>query len=131
MGFAPPLYPLLFSAWHNQVGPPPVGLPYAVGAVCQLALLPPAALGAIPPGGVGDVTHILRSPVGFDIRDNYTAQTLGQTPTDLIEVPQGSGNFYLVYLVTAAGLGFTNAHLRALLCRQQSHRLEPQPARIL
>lgn len=85
----------------------------------------------LPPGGAPDLTPIgnlaagrrlpfdntsavldmyLLLPAGTDIRSSINA-----TDPDVVEVPAGSGRFYLVAFVDDLGKGFANEHRFAVL----------------
>lgn len=63
----------------------------------------------------------VRVAVGTDVRDSFNA-----TGEDSIEVPAGSGRFYLCRFVDDIGKGFANEH-RLVLCQKASTWPTPIP----
>jgi len=61
-------------------------------------------------GGMGGILPQLLLPAGTDIRDSSCGGSM-----DIVEVPAGSGRWYLVTMVDDIGKGFPNEHRYAHL----------------
>jgi hypothetical protein len=120
MPYTIPSFPLLCNIWHNQVAPP-VGPPDLTNVQCSLGGLPPNGLylwTGITPGA----TAIIRLPAGTDLRDIFRTPTVPPaTQPDVIELPAGSGTYYVTIYVERIGQGFASDHLRAYCDRVRPH----------
>jgi hypothetical protein len=113
MAFNVPEFPLLCNIW---AGPnPPVGAP-RLSAACNLGMgrrSMPMAEGM----DQFNLTHMLAQlllPAGTDIRDLSCSPA---TSGDIVEVPAGTGRYYVVVSVDDLGKGFPNEHRFALLAK--------------
>jgi hypothetical protein len=85
----------------------PCNLAYSRRIANQLV----SAVVSIPPGGFNPAIYLLL-PAGTDVRDG-----LNSSGADGVEVPAGSGRFYVVTAVDDAGKGFPNEHRVAVLSK--------------
>jgi len=104
MGYSQPVYNLDVNIWRNAAGSPttPPSVPADVTCKGNLALGPRTWIEAT----VIDNQWLL-VPWLTDIRDGIRENT---ALPDWVEVPAGSGMFYVVNQVLFAGTGFTNQH---------------------
>lgn len=105
MGYTVPPMPLTCNVWtHSSLPPNP---PRIAGLACNLAM------GKRISGSVtSTIVPQLLVPALSDIRDGFNAS--GQ---DYVEVPAGSGRFYVVNEVDDMGKGFPNEHRFAVLTK--------------
>jgi hypothetical protein len=126
MGFSVPEMPLAVNIWHNLTDPdPPLGVPdlVTVGNLGQGR----RNVGYLAGDDSNDyyVVHPqLLLPLGTDIRDLSCSVI-----ADVVEVPAGTGRFYLVLYVDDMGKGFSNEHRFAVLQKLGLNEgvLWPQP----
>jgi hypothetical protein len=119
MAFSVPTFNLTCNIWRGASGPP---APPSVVAECNLAWGRrvshfPSGLGVDPASAM-----TLLLPVGTDIRSLVCA-----TGSDWVEVPAGTGRFYVVLGVDDVGKGFPNEHRAALLLPTDNFGPWPSP----
>lgn len=116
MGFRPPAFPLTASVWHNGG----VGGAYATPDLVLTVNLSPGRRVLVAqalvssPGQTPWFVELL-APMRSDIRAAWNGGV-----SDLVEVPAGTGRFYVVYAVDDVGRGFLNEYRLALVNYQPS-----------
>ena len=94
--------------------------PRVVAAPCNLAWgrrVATAIEGTFTAGIIPDFCLTLMLPAGTDIRGARST-----TSGDAVEVPSGSGRYYLVAVADNIGMGFTNEHKAALIFQEDSFK---------
>lgn len=114
MSFSLPSFPSICALYTN-VGNDFATKVYRSSEICQLRgpqqgprLGPPAAPAVF---NLGSVPLLLLQP-GVDIRDYSTAQP---PLPDFVEIPQGTGRWYVAVFVDDVALGFPNVHRYAIV----------------
>lgn len=105
-----PNFNLTCNIWHQDADNP-VGAPNVVSP-CQLYIWKGPGFDVSP--GRTDLWHFpvyLRLPAGTDIRFSIA----GGPPLDTVEVPAGTGRFYLVAQVEDSHKGFANEYRVAVI----------------
>ena len=117
MGYTLPTFNLTCNIWRPTAPPP---APPAVVSVCNLAYGRRVQISELsnPPAAMS-----LLLPAGTDIRDFWCAGVGG----DYVEVPAGSGRFYIVGGVDDVAKGFANEHRVATLNKTRSAGNWPAP----
>ena len=129
--FQPPVFNSTCNIWHDVqtffYGSPviPVSGPPDVVADCQLYVNPKMSggLGGIPFYDFNDprpeyVSYwiswtaqiMLRLPAGTDIRAKWPFRSYETELHDVVEVPAGTGRYYVVFSVDDVHKGFTNEY---------------------
>lgn len=106
-----PVFNLTCNVW-TFVTNPPLGPP-RISPVCNLAYGRRVIFGGEAIAGVADFPPAAMSlllPKLTDIRGLQSA-----AGNDIVEVPAGSGRYYIVVYVDDIGKGFTNEHRIALI----------------
>lgn len=111
MPFVLPTFNLTINIWHppvNVLNPPAVTCPGNLAWSKRTKLILPTN----PGPGVWPlhVMHLLL-PALTDVRDRFS----NGGPSDVVEVPAGTGRFYFVVGVDDIGKGFPNEHRCALI----------------
>ena len=105
MPFTLPTFNLTANIWHYATWfgnfPTVIPAPDAT-TLCNLAV-------GRRVSGSTNIDMWLLMPIGTDIRDKQKAPTASPQP-DIVEVPAGSGRYYMVQTVDDAGKGFANEH---------------------
>ena len=115
MAFHPPTFNLTVNLWRgpNPVTNPPTFVFQGNLAIGRRQLFAPPAISTAAQFTAGpqygDATELLL-PKGSDIRGPQNAGY-----TDIVEVPAGTGRYYLVLWVDDVGRGFSNEYRLALL----------------
>jgi hypothetical protein len=108
MAFRVPVFNILANLWTFHAAPyPPPGAPRIANQQCQLYHCKEQPLVS----GAGlELAMLIRLPAGTDIRG-----PLSTTNFDVVEVPVGSGNWYLAEDVNDIARGFQNEYRVASL----------------
>lgn len=111
MGFRPPAFPLTANIWHSGG----VGGAYASPDLVLSANLSPGRRVLTVPAvisspGISPWFMELLVPMRSDVRASWNGGV-----SDLVEVPAGSGRFYVVYAVDDVGRGFLNEYRIVLM----------------
>ena len=131
MPFSLPTFNVLANVFHGVAPPPPFGPPsfsvlvnWSLGRRVVTGSDNSNWLNFPPVAGVGiDLfNRIMLAPAGTDLRGFYTAGV-----PDFVEVPAGSGAFYMVMDVADMAKGFPNEHRCAWAV---TTRLTPLPTPI-
>lgn len=124
MAFRLPTFNLPVNVWRGtslHTNPPDV---ITVGNLSPGKLVTSFVANALFGGSGGQVTEmLLRLPALTDVRDGI----LGGSGRDQIEVPAGSGRFYVAVYVDDIAKGFANEHRYALLSKGAIPWPEPLP----
>jgi len=110
MPYVQPVYNSLCNIW---TGGNPVGAPRVVDARCNLAWgrrVNVASTGGTALVGIPLVAMTLLLPRNTDIRGRTST-----TGEDAVEVPSGSGRYYLCCFVDNIGMNFANEHRGAII----------------
>lgn len=112
MAFRVPTFNLAVNIWNVLVALPPVPAPDVI-TVGQLAWDSVGGRMFLPRAAATRPTHslALRLPFGTDVR--YATMTGGVDST--VEVPAGSGRYYVVYVVDDVAKGFANEYRVAMV----------------
>lgn len=113
MSYSIPQMPLLFAVWSNADDPttdPPrdFDIPCNLGWGRRGLSSSPGFVGS----GTAPALAQLLVPAGTDIRGMANQAA---TDPDWVEVPQGSGRYYIVWQVDDIGKGFPNEHRFGLI----------------
>lgn len=112
MAFREPTFPLAFNLWRNTslvTGPPDLQ------GMCNLAFGENAALYA--PGYSQFKEDFIVVWMLFPKRTDVRPSSVHGNAQDCVEVPAGTGRFYLVVDVDDVGRGFTNEYRKALCAK--------------
>jgi len=101
-----PTFNLFCNLWTAPAFPPPAGPPRLANVPCQLAF---PQLSAFLSVGVAMAIY-LKTPKLTDIR-GFISLTGGDT----VEVPAGSGRYYICQMTDDVGKGFTNEYRISVL----------------
>jgi len=121
MAFTPPSFNLTCEVF---AGPYDTRVLRLTGQPCNLALGRRVTRGFHDPVslGFGDACANLLLPVGTDVRDNaQLSGPLGTGVYDIVEVPSGSGRWYVVADVDDVGKGFSNEYRYCSLAKLSSN----------
>lgn len=122
MPFVLPTFNLKCDVW--TAGTWPVGPP-RIQVDCQLRAPSMQNAGAVVVGALGFPALALLVPAGTDIRDPVATPI---NSTDELEVPAGSGCFYLPVRVYDIAKGFANEHRYAIIAKLTTRAWPvPQP----
>lgn len=110
MAFVVPEFPLFCAIAELEPSTPP----RLVGVACNLAWGRRVNNGLL--AGPSDALAVgqfmtLLLPAHTDIRDGYGGSN------DVVEVPEGSGRWYTVFIVDDIGKGFDNEHRAAVIMK--------------
>jgi hypothetical protein len=126
MAYTIPPMPVEFSIWRfsNWAGVVPPVNPADITDNCNLT---PGRREWTQSGG--GVSYIIVSQA-LDIRfsEDLAFTVLPAADPDLVEVPTGSGRYYVVYDVEQLGMGFPNWHQEAAIVKQGPWVPGPPPA---
>lgn len=107
MGYRLPTFNLMCRIWRqttwNAAYPPGPIPPPDVTSACNLTYGEKTSL-----AGIANTMYLLL-PKGTDVRDGFKEQ-IGVGGNDVVEVPSGSGEYYLVSDVGDVGKGFPNEY---------------------
>lgn len=125
MTFRVPSFNLAVNVWHFPNTPPAAPDFVTPGNLAWGRRVNVAWEGSV--SGFGDLSLVmtLLLPVGTDVRSKITAAP----NADVVEVPAGTGRFYIVLSVDDIGKGFPNEH-RAATVQQATPGGVPWPSPI-
>lgn len=114
MAFQQPTYNILFNAWRSDHSPAiwPPDVAAAKGNLAWGKRVNTMSTGGTGSAGVPVTAMTLLLEATVDLRDQWST-----TGSDVVEVPAGSGRFYVVWTCDYIGLGFPNAHKGATLIK--------------
>lgn len=120
MAYRLPNFNLLCNIWGPRptvsLGIAPVGPPRIANQQCQLAV------GRVVEGSYVWYVHLQLPPL-TDVRS--LDQPVGTF--DTVEVPAGTGRYYVVFAVDDVGKGFTNEYRTCSIAPQQFIKIWPIP----
>lgn len=111
MPFRVPRFNLVARVWHGTPAIPPAAAP-DLSPQCQLVWDRAADIPFVRSSTPFRLGHVMkvRFPARTDVRDQNST-----TNADVVEVPSGSGRFYLVFWVDDVGRGFANEYRQAMV----------------